>query len=248
MRIDTFSFSSGPGQGSASQRITDVWLYDATDFIGAFELPRTIPILRSGATQLFLHAGIWDNGIAEVRVPYPFYHPDTLNVDLVPGEVVTVQPTFGYRSATRFHFIEDFEAGNLFAHAGGDTSAIRQSQHVFEGNYSAAVYLDSAAHAYEGRSPAYELPKGEPVYLELNYKCDHPFQVGLLATKQGINTYYYKWNINPKAYWNKIYLNMGRDVNDLQGDRYHILLRAVLDTTAYRRAAIYLDNIKLVSF
>ncbi|MCS6917405.1 MAG: hypothetical protein RMK52_05500 [Chitinophagales bacterium] len=248
VQIASFTFSAGPGQGSSSQRITDVWLYDEADFIGAFELPRTIPVLRSGASSLYLLAGIWDNGISEVRVPYPFYQPDTVLAQLVAGQVTSVTPTFTYRKATRFHFIEDFEAGNLFSFTGGDTMLMRQSQEIFEGSYSAALYLDKAARAYEGRSPAYTLPLGEPVYVELNYRCDHPFQVGLLGTKQGINTYFYKWNINPKPYWNKIYLNLGRDVNEMQADQYHILLRAVLDTAAFTQAAIYLDNIKLVSF
>lgn len=248
VRIETFSFTSGPGQGSASQRITDVWLYDDTDFVGAFEMPRTIPVLRSGPTQLFLYAGIWDNGISEVRVPYPFYQPDTLAASLTPGNVVSLTPAFSYRKATRFHFIEDFEAGNLFSKTGGDTAIIRQSDTVFEGNFSAALFLDTARNAFEGHSPFYTLPAGEPVYVELNYRCDHPFQFGILGTKQGFNTYYYKWNINPKSYWNKIYLNMGSEVNSLQSEQYQILIRAVLDTTRQQTAAIFLDNIKLVSF
>ena len=249
LKIDTFSFTAAPGQGSASTHITDVWAYADGSVAGIVEMPKTFPVLDSGSTQLILGAGIWDNGIAEARVTYPFYYPDTMTLNLKPTIIYPITPHFTYRSNTKFFFIEDFEAGNLFDKIGGDTNIVRTSNpdEVYEGTVSAAIYLDEEHSVYEGRtSSSYVLTKGNPVYVELNYKCDQSFQVGLYGTQFGASAFLYKWTINPKNYWNKIYLNMGSDVQSMQADNYQILIRAVLDPER-SSSNIYVDNVKLVS-
>ncbi len=249
LRIDTFTYQVAIGQGSPSQRITDVWLFDDVQIIGAFELPKSIPLLYSGATQLTFSAGIWDNGISEVRIPYPFYQPYTATVVLTPGEETRVQPMFTYRSSTRFLFIEDFEAGNLFEQTDGSAVLERQQGEVFEGAHSAAIYLDTTRKAFVGQTAAmYTLSHNQPVYLELDYKCSQRFEVGLLGIKSGINTFYYKWNVNPKPVWNKIYLNLGPDVTAMKADSYRVLIRAVWDSTQNKMTSVFLDNIKLITF
>lgn len=250
LKVDTFSFTATQGQGSSSNRITDVWAFNDGQIAGAFEMPVTFPVLDSGSTEMVLSPGIWDNGISETRVIYPFYYPDTVTLNLEPAKTYTVVPHFTYRSNTKFYFIEDFEAGNIFAKVDGDTAIIRTSNpdEVFEGATSAAIHLDKDHNYFEGRTSAgYGLSEGEPVYLELNYRCDQPFQVGIYASVSGIEASLYKWTINPKSYWNKIYLNMGYDIGQLQADKYQIQIKATYDesqTTTH----IYLDNIKLVSY
>lgn len=250
LQVDTFSFSVLPGQGTASNKITDVWVFDENALLGAYEMPKTFPVPDSGSTTMILSAGIWDNGISETRVPYPFYFPDTLTLNLKQGQIVPVTPHFIYRPDTKFYFIEDFEAGNLFTQLDGDTNMIRTQdiENVFEGTASGAIYLDHDHQFYQGRSASsYTFPKGQPVYLEMNYKCDQAFQVGLYGTVSAVTVFYYKWTINPKENWNKIYLNMGSDVSSLGADSYQILIKAVFDSTR-SNSQIFLDNIKLVSF
>lgn len=250
LQIDTFSFSVLPDEGTASTKITDVWVYDESTIVGAYEMPKTFPVLDSGSTQMIFAGGIWDNGISETRVPYPFYFPDTVTLNLESGKILPFTPHFSYRPSTKFYFIEDFEAGNLFNQLDGDTNMIRTTDaaDVFEGVGGGVIYLDHNHSFYQGRtSGSYALPKGQPVYLEMNYKCDQSFQVGLFGIQNAINVFYYKWTINPKDFWNKIYLNMGNDVTSLQADTYQILIKAVFDSTR-TDSHIYLDNIKLVSF
>jgi hypothetical protein len=250
LKIDTFTFTAASGQGSASNRITDVWAFSDGSVAGIFELPQTFPVLDSGTTQMVLGAGIWDNGISETRVIYPFYYPDTITLDLQPAKTYTVVPHFTYRSNTKFFFVEDFEAGNIFNKIDGDTAIIRTDNpdEVFEGGRSGAIYLDQDHNYFEGETSAeYALDAGEPVYLELNYRCDQPFQVGLTALDSGIEATVYKWTINPKSFWNKIYLNMGPDVGSLKADEYRILIKATYDASQ-TTTHVYLDNIKLVSY
>lgn len=250
LKVDTFSFSVVPGQGSGSARITDVWIYDEVNQVGAYEIPKTFPLLDSGVTPIILSAGIWDNGISGTRVEYPFYYPDTVSLNLEPAKTYSVTPHFTYRPSTKFFFIEDFEAGNLFTKLNGDSNIIRTNNpdETFEGNYSGLIYLDTGNTVFEGRTASsYVLSLGEPVYLEMHYLCEQSFDVGLYGTQLGASVFYYKWHINPKTTWNKIYLNMGDDVASLQADEYQILIRAVFDSTL-TSSKIYLDNIKLVSF
>lgn len=248
--IDTFSFAASFGQGSSSNRITDVWTFADGNIAGIYEIPKTFPVLDSGKTQLEINAGIWDNGIAETRVVYPFYYPDTVSMNLQPGKIYNIIPHFTYRPSTKFYFIEDFEAGNLFDKIGGDTNMIRTSdpEEVFEGSSAGAIYLDQDHNAYQGKtSESFVLTSGNPVYVELNYKCDQEFQVGIYGSVQGVTAFLYDWTINPKDYWNKIYLNMTNEVIQLKADEYQILIKAVLDSTR-TESHIYLDNIKLVSY
>lgn len=250
LQIDTITFTTSPGQGTSSQKISDIWFYENEGLLGAFEVPALIPVLASGATPVILTPGIWDDGISEVRVQYPFFFPDTTNINFTEGKIFHVSPHITYRSGTKFYFIEDFEAGNLFSQFSGDTNMIRINtpDEIFEGNYSGAIYLDKDRPVYEGKSnSSYNFADGQPVYLEMNYICEQPFEIGLYGKQQGATVYYYKWTINSKSYWNKIYLDMGADVTQLKADDYQILIRAVLSSDR-SSSKIILDNLKLVSF
>lgn len=250
LQIDNVTLTTGTGQGSASHKITDVWIDADNSAQGVYEIPKVFPLLNDGATYLLISAGIFDNGISSTRVIYPFYYPDTLTLDLEATKVYQLTPHFAYRSTTKFSFIEDFEAGNLFSLIAGDTGLIRTSETttVFEGNFSGYIYLDASHSLYEGRTTtSFVVPTGSPVYVELNYKCDQPFEVGLYGTTSLGHTSLYKWNINPKETWNKIYLNMGKDVLDMDASSIQIQIRAVFNG-AQESSHIYLDNIKLVNY
>ncbi|MBA3648737.1 MAG: hypothetical protein H0W62_09330 [Chitinophagales bacterium] len=250
LQVDTVNFNAGPGQGSSSQRITDVWVDANYTSEGVYEIPKTFPLLNNGNTSIIINAGIWDNGISETRAIYPFYYPDTMSVSLNPGKIYSITPQFTYSPGTKFPLIEDFEAGNVFDKISGDTNMIRTNDllNKLEGNYSGYIFLNKDHSIYEGRTTAgYILPKDKPVYLEMNYKCNQMFQIGLYGSASLGTTFLYKWNINPRSEWNKIYLNMGNDIANLSSDSYQILIRAVYDSSS-TESRIYLDNIKLVNF
>lgn len=250
LQIDEVTFTASAGQGSSSHKITDVWIDADNATQGVYEIPRTFPLLNTGPTYLLISAGIMDNGISSTRVIYPFYFPDTLTMNLDEKKIYELTPHFNYRTATKFSFIEDFEAGNLFTLISGDTGLVRTNEgtEVFEGNYSGEIYLDADHPIYEGRTAtSFSIEKGSAVYLEMNYKCDQEFEVGLYGTGNLGNIILYKWNINPKDTWNKIYLNMREEVIDLNSDLLQVQIRAVFDNKN-TSSHIYLDNIKLLNF
>src|SRR5258705_9372078 len=95
-------------QGSASHRITDVWLYVDNEPLGVYEMPVSIPVLAEGTHILSIRGGVIVNGIASTRVYYPFYafYNDTVN--LTRGAVTAVSPVVHYFSGTVFALDESF--------------------------------------------------------------------------------------------------------------------------------------------
>src|SRR5436190_18776076 len=97
---DTFT------QGSASQKITDVWLYVDDQPLGVYEMPVSIPVLAEGPHALAIRAGVIVNGIASTRVYYPFYAFYNETVNLTRGTITTVSPTVNYFSGAVFSLQE----------------------------------------------------------------------------------------------------------------------------------------------
>jgi len=251
LNVDTVTFTASELQGTSSQKITDVWFDINGGIQGVYEIPITFPVLNTGTAKAVISAGIMNNGISATRVIYPFFFPDTLTLDLEEKEIYPLSPHFTYRTVSKFSFIEDFEAGNILLQIAGDSNLVRTSDvsQVFEGSYSGYIYLNKEHDVYEGRTAnSYPIPNGSPVYLEMNYKCDQVFEIGFYTTLTGVGSIsLYKWIINPKENWNKIYLDMGGDLLALQADELQVQVRANFDTTL-TESRIYLDNLKLVNF
>jgi hypothetical protein len=238
-------------EGSSSHRITDIWIGVNDVSAGVYEIPKTFPLLSSGAARLSFSAGIKDNGISATRVIYPFYFPDTLTINFDAASVYPVTPQFRYRDGIQFHLKEDFEAGNIFAFIAGDTNLIRVNTpgSVYEGNYSGQIYLDQNSRGYEGQTAvSYSFNPEVPVYVEMDYRCDQEFEVGLFSVKNLDIVSTYQWNITAKEDWNKIYLNLTSEVDARDADEYRIQIRAIWDSTLATPALIEIDNIKLLSF
>jgi hypothetical protein len=115
--IDNVEFNvAGDEQGTASHKITDVWITVDGQSIGLYQFPTRIPVLANGKTRLIIEAGIMDGGVAAKRRKYPFYKIFSMDANFKKGGIDTILPKFTYADYTNFYFIEDFEkAGIHFA-------------------------------------------------------------------------------------------------------------------------------------
>lgn len=248
LQIDSVSLQVHNGQGSASHKIKETWVFIGDEDKGVFEVPKRIPILGNGVKKITISAGILDNGAAESHAIYPFYYPDTFSLSLVSKQVYNIHPVFKYRPLTKFCFIEDFELGRVFVKLSGDTNMVvtKNSSEVFEGKGSGKIFVDTTHGEYEGVTQfTYSLSNQEPVYIEINYKGDIPFEVGI-NKPSGDNTLY-NWIINPKSEWNKLYLNLTDAIKFFGSGDYRIMIYTILPR-GKNEGTIYLDNIKLVTF
>ena len=245
-------------QGTDSEKITEVWVTVNDEFLGAYSLPATVPVLILGEVDLYLEAGIKDNGIGSTPEIYPFYQAYETSVTLMPEQTTTISPTTSYDRNTRFALIEDFETGTsvfqdtLLGNSGMQVS----STNSFEGTYSGKIQLTTDDPVIELASIGSftDLTDLSPfVYLEVNYQSDAPVIFGLAGGAGTSNpNIVFDPGFNPKASWNKIYFNLSGLLATSPYDRHKLALRAYIPTEngqlTLNNATVCLDNIKLVHF
>jgi hypothetical protein len=223
-------------------------------------MPALFPVILDEnfpTNSVRISAGIKDNGITNTRTIYPFYDSYIETVDLKAGEIDTFRPTLHYPSNANVILVEDFENPNqpIFTidEDGNPLTEMRtQMDEVFEGNYSGSVILDSAnLDCTVATSVRYYNLRGlsaTSVYLEMDFKTNTPFQVGIIAHYGGTNReVLYKGGVNTSDSWKKIYFNLTEDVYGSNATEYSIIIRA-LKYASVAQPEIYVDNIKLIHF
>lgn len=259
LAIDTMSISTTSFQGTASQNIFDAWVYADNELIGAFEMPAQFPVLKSGTSVLTIFAGIKLNGINETRVPYPFYQQISKTVNLEREQVTELgHMKFAYVEGTKFAWKESFEQGNLSLDptARSEVNFVRTAlpelaaAFPYETNeYAAKVVIPADTLVFECVShDSFELPtSGTSVFLELNYKSNNPFTVGLFVNSTVVSQRSVLV-VNPSSTWNKIYINFTPTISNFtDADSFRVFFTAMKSTTD-ANAEIKFDNIKLVHF
>ena len=250
IHIESFNLTTDANQGSNSHRITDAWVGINDNLIGAYYMPSTIPVIGTGSNSIKIFAGIIENGISATREIYPFFEEYVIEVDLNQTEIDTLFPETTYSSATQFVFIEDFEFGNIFGDDLDGNPATNMNTittGVFEGQRSGRItLLDDFAVAVVGTTTQYPLPKVSiPVFLELNYRCDIDFSVGLRGITGNESESVTKLTLTAREDWNKVYISLDEEVNFLNTALYQIFFSAE-KPNSLPEANIYLDNIKLL--
>lgn len=237
-------YVTDPLQGTASQNITDVWMYADDELIGVYPLPVTIPILKTGSTKLTFSPGILANGISNTRVQYPFYTDTAMVRNLVAGQVDTITPFVRYRSATTYLLNENFENGNDFTNM---ERTVNQAD-AFEGASSGHFLIDTTRNVRAVTSTKFQVlqESGVIVFVELNYKSSHVMQAGIIARSSTQGDFVLsKVFISPQDDWNKIYINFTPEINTYLVDEFQFFLE-VLETNSTDDIEIYVDNVKIL--
>ena len=264
LKINAIDLETDSFDGSDSQKITDAWVTMDGIFLGAFEIPCTIPILAEGEHEFAISAGIKANGISATRIRYPFYSICNLfynnateqilegKVNLYRDSTVTVSATTTYTDNTNFLFIESFEDPGIIVEPSTESDTTLQKTNidslVFEGYGSGLVELDSVNDFFELINS--EFVTLNSIYndnmLELNYRSDHSFKVGIAvkSTETGEINRFEALHIDSSSVWNKIYVHMTNQVNlGTTSDEFGVFIgmkkRANVET-----ATFYFDNIK----
>jgi len=245
-------------QGTNSHKITDLWYYVNGQFKGAYPVGNMFPIPSTGPTQIVVYPGIKNNGISATRQPFEFYEPVTIDTSVTPGTVVNRNFNFKYKAGTKFNWLEDFEGFgttsgiSIKTSNNSDTSftildkTVTPGADIFEGTKCFYFAVDDVKKVaqFESVSQSYALPKsGQPVYLEINYKCTQPFDIGVFSG----TTLIYVASVNTNENWNKIYIQLSTGVSTLPNSTCGLFLRAFRDGNA-SSSQIWIDNIKIISY
>jgi hypothetical protein len=239
-------------QGSGKHDIKDAWISVNGQFIGVFPLPALVPVLETGVQEVDILPGIAISGISNFRIVNPLYKIYEKDIDLKAGEVDTVQPIITYKDDVVFLLAEDFETSNLMTQeidGNQDTRVTARSTGAFEGSKSGEIVLDATNNFIEvGSNLLYTIPETQTVYLELHYKNDVEFQIGVIGyANNQVTQKQYISGAFPSDEWKKIYVDITNDVNLMKRDgseEFRVGLRAL--TTSTETVYIYLDNIKLI--
>lgn len=254
--IDEFSVETSALEGTASHGIEEVWVYSATEVLGVFPLPATIPYLQKADEDLDLRIlpGIKANGISATRQPYPFYNDMEIEMPFEAGRTDTISFTTTYVNDAHVILAEDFESANRFeANSTSTADVVRTTdpELVFEGSGSGYIYLaDSTAHVMSTtQEQLYNLPVTGTIWMEFNYNCDNSFAVGLEAIG-GTNAQRTPIIVlNPTdGEWKKMYLDLGPMVwSTPDAFGYEITLDAVIDVED-PAGYVIVDNFKIVHY
>ncbi len=252
VRIDQISVDPIAGTGTSQQKFGEVWVYINGNFIGTYSIPALIPLIATGPTELMFFPGIRVNGIQSAADFYPFFEPHTINASLVPEATLTVDMHTRYRSNVTIAYLEDFESSHRLTDDLDEdpaTSVERITTGTFEGNGSGKIVLWEDADFIQVASIPLltELPvNGTSVYLELHYKNNVAFSIGLVGHAAGIEPASVSILVlRPQEDWNKIYVELSAALYASQLQAYQVLFTAAHDT-ALVQSEIFLDNMKLV--
>ena len=230
--------------------ITDAWVYIDGVNKGVYELPAHFPVLNDGAVEVRIYAGIKDNGIASQRVTYPFYHSYTSTVKLTIDSSTIISPTVVLKENIE-GIIDNFDQSYNFNH---DTCfSVPETEGPY-GNYGSLSFLDSIFVTeinYKDHPLSFDnVPQqGSATYLELDYKSESEFLVGMYINFPNTPTLQKDllW-INPKDDWNKIYVNLTQTVSEAIGaESFSVFIRMQRDNFSEVKTLDF-DNIRIVHY
>jgi hypothetical protein len=248
--------------GELTHSFTDAWVYVNDELIGVFQVSDTlkIPVLKSGAVNIKIYPAIRNNGVSAVKKIYPFVERYEINTTLVQNQTLQINPVTRYSSMVRFA-IEDFEDPAIKI-VNDPNSATQMAQGndpgiLQWGNFYGFVNLnevDTTWVAYTNFESVNEadLPRGEEVYLEIDYYNTNNVVTGLLWISSSTiknNTNYQLNKQDPNTVkWKKIYIDLKELVSNSPSDSYfEQSFYAFLDE-GDTDGTIVIDNIKVVHF
>lgn len=235
--------------------IVDVWINIEGNAVGVFEMPAFFPLIAETGEEIQIRAGIRNNGMVENRIKYPFYTLYIESPEFIEGETVNIIPEFEYFDETII-FGQDFEGYGGLSHfylettSISDTSLIETGLNAIYGSRCGAIYLEGDVKKYFGRfSSDFDLEKnGNPVFLEIDYKCNNSFKVGLYVNQIIITNQVSIMTIFKSENWNKIYIELSSILQNYQSAINFSFYIEANKSEEVERAEIYLDNIKLIKF
>lgn len=251
VELSSFNLTTGPGEGSASHKITDAWVFVEGQSIGAYQIPAEVPIIGDGPTKLDIFPVIKENGVQAFSIMYPFYNKMDTLFDLQVAESRPLELSTTYSKDVNFAIIEDFEGSHFFTQEidGNDGTKIEIDRaEVFEGTGSGKIVLTQKDSTIEAGWHQFFFPgRGGTVFIELDYKCNIPFIIGLRGSKDGGFIKLYENFINTKDTWNKIYFNVSDVIEPEVFDQYHPVIVGVRPINLEEdEAVIHVDNFKLI--
>jgi hypothetical protein len=258
LKVNKWVLQSNPSLsgelGELTESFKDCWVYVNDEIIGVFEVPFTIPILKSGNVNIKLFPAVRNNGISATKKIYPFVKEFVVNGTLTIDDTLEISPTTMYKEGLSI-WREDFEDINIKIENDPNSSMAilgvsNENLQPFNGNNYGKVTLNNTDSLWVAYTQPLNLPKGREVYLEIDYLTTNNVTTGLLfISPLGIqNNPYIRLNAqsDQATQWKKIYI----DLRELVGaspvnSEFRPTFSAIIDP-GKTLTTIRLDNIKVI--
>ncbi|MEO8086390.1 MAG: hypothetical protein ABI763_06205 [Bacteroidota bacterium] len=234
-------------QGSATSNIVDAWVTIDGAFLCGYNLGTKVPVLYNGMHTVTIRAGILLNGIEGTRVPYAVFTSFDTLIDLKPGAIHKFIPRVTYLSSTVFPLDEDFNSSSLLFSTPVSSAAITVETGGIDGD-NGLVVMDAINTSFEcTTTDSFDLPGGlKPTYIEIDYKCNTDFSVGVKANTTLGPLDFPVLGIRSTDTWKKIYVNLTSITSQAtQARDWKIYIKSSLAPGA-TTDTLRFDNIKLV--
>jgi hypothetical protein len=263
IKIDAFDLvTNEETQGWDTHGIVDAWIFMDNQPLGVHEIPCVIPVLDEGVHDFTIFAGIKNNGISSTRKRYPFYETYEVTTSLSKNDTLVIEPVITYKNSTSFAFIEDFENAGISFVKGpvSDTNIVfiyqaDEPEIVAYGDKCGGIFLEGTDSLFTVFTEEFmNLPRGEEVYLEVDYRNDNSIAMGVLAKfpDGSVDEQAPLLQMNPQEagseVWKKIYIQLSENVSfNVNYQTFEIYFLSLIDD-GQSSAHIYLDNIKVVHY
>lgn len=247
--------------GANWQKITEAYVYVNREYLGAYSLPASVPVLAEGDALLYIYPGVKENGILSTPNLYPFLLRNDQTVKITGGQSTSIQPVTSYDPDTKFAWALDrttFDGNSsiVFQNRDSDenTGYVLSADGAFAGK-SLLMQVDTAHPSMLIASELAVLPTdNKQVWLELQYKNDVVFEAYLIGkTGAAEERTQALFQFNKKEEWNKIYLNLTELLVSSQQENYRIgfvvnLPRNEAGKFTQPSGSVRIDNLRLANF
>lgn len=251
-------------QGDTTQDIVDVWLFQNSEFKGSMGLPTYIPIVDKSQQNITLRAGVKRSGQDDQRLAYPFFTDFDTIIPFSNLRSDTIAPMVTYLPNCKFPLIQDFDGNSSFfsfymPNIGDSIIKVNNAEAWKLNNNSAKFILADTTYQliYISKELSNLPANGVPLYLEVDYKCNDAFSIGLQPIYNNGNSKlpYGVFSANStNGKWKKLYLDLATEVGSEiaqngVGTKFQIYFMVqksgdpLIDNTH-----LYIDNIKLIHF
>lgn len=265
---DSTQFYQTRNNGKNAVEISDAWVFANGKFIGMFQMPALVPIDVEGGPEvrLSIEPGVRADGMSDFRVSYPFYKRWDRTLNLVRGVPTPVNFTTTYKSdgislKVPMPIYLDFESTSDSAQLipAGDNRAASvltglpgdvypdggRSSLLLQGVAGQSGTLDFRS------SSTFKVSRVEnaSVYLEMNYKCNVPFLVGLHfnAGNEGQGSIFDMNLLPTNGQWRKVYISLLDEAfMTPRNSDFRLGIRASMNGSGTEK--IIIDNVRLLMY
>lgn len=232
------------------------WVETGVDSLGYIPIPGTFPSLSSAKANYTLYGAVSELGQGFMAI-YPFWKPKTYAVDVTPPDTFVIEPVFEYYADTTlvFPFKETFESSSILLKNNIATSSAvileYDAADKHEGQRSGKAVFNETFKDFEVVTDDgyFFLPTDKAAYLELTYKSNISFSIGLFYNSFGLtgeipqSAFVYE---SPTT-WKTVYLRLNNlmqyaPVGVVSAD-YKLFIRAKGDGTAKQ---LNIDNVRIL--